>query len=646
MRPKSRTSIRVLDVVFLSTLLLLLLAAAATAYSLQRHLASARSALDRLEPTLAGNSGDFVRLLQDPEQMSDLRLTLAALDADLGQVDRLAGPLLPLCPHLGWLPRIGGDLAAAPQLLTMARQATKAAESLFDASVPIAEYLRQAQAGVGHLGPALAQGLVEAQPQVEGARTALARATEARALLKVSQLSPRLQEMVERFDRYGPALDRGLTALAILPALLGADGPRSYLILAQNNQELRATGGFISGVGLVTLEAGAIVDLRFQDSYTVDDLSKPHPAPPDALRRTMGAGLLLLRDANWWPDFPTSAQAVTRLYQQDQGQRVDGVVAVDLNALQLLLQALGPIQVPGYDELVSSDDLESMIMSFWEAPRLTAPGKDSADWWLHRKDFAADLMSALLTHLSERATLDDLADLARVVGQALRERHLLISVQDSQAERVFHEMAWDGALRPADGDYLMVVDSNVGFNKANPNVEQTVDLQVELGTGQDALSRLTLSYRHRVQRPTPACVHESYYGDSYADLTQRCYWDYLRVYLPAGSELVEVLGADEPAQVYQESGHTVVATSFLLETGGARQIQIRYRPALPPGPGRYRLLVQKQPGTGPLPLRVSIAPAAGASPTLTSPAKMVWLDGRAVWQGDLAQDRAFELDWK
>jgi hypothetical protein len=646
MKRKKRPSIRLLDVVFLLTLLLALLAAAATASSLRRHLASAQSALSQLEGGLTGSSSEVIRLLQDPQQVSDLRLTLATLDADLGHVDRLAGPFLPLCAYLGWLPRIGGDLEAAPQLLTMARQTTQAAESLVDASIPVAEHLRQAEGGVAHLGPELVQGLVEAQPQAENARMALRRATEARALVDVGQLSPKIREMVERFDRYGPALDSGLTALAILPGLLGADGPRAYLILAQNNHELRATGGFISGVGLVRVEAGEIVDLRFQDSYTVDDLTKPHPPPPDPLRRVMGAGMLLLRDANWWPDFPTSAQAVTGLYQQDQGQQVDGVVAVDLNALQFLLQVLGPVQVPGYDEPVSSANLETMIMSFWEAPRLTAPGKDSADWWLHRKDFAADLMSAILTHLLDQATLDDVADLARVAGKALRERHLLISVQDPQAARVFHEMAWDGALRPVDGDYLLVVDSNVGFNKANPNVEQTVDLQIELGAGQEALSRLTLTYRHRIQRPTPACTHESYYGTSYADLMERCYWDYLRIYLPAGSELIEVLGADEPAQVYQESGRTVIATSFLLETGGARQIQIRYRPALPLGPGRYALLIQKQPGTGPLPLRVSIAPATGVRPTLASPEEMVWLDGRAIWQGDLAQDRGFELEWK
>ena len=75
----------------------------------------------------------------------------------------------------------------------------------------------------------------------------------------------------------------------------------------------------------------------------------------------MGAGILMLRDANWWPDFPTSARAVNGLYEQDTGRKVDGVVAIDLYTLELLLRALGPVQVPGYDGTISSSNLETMI---------------------------------------------------------------------------------------------------------------------------------------------------------------------------------------------------------------------------------------------------------------------------------------------
>jgi hypothetical protein len=334
------------------------------------------------------------------------------------------------------------------------------------------------------------------------------------------------------------------------------------------------------------------------------------------------------------------------LYHQDVGEQVDGVLAVDLTALRLLLQALGPIQVPGYDDPVTNDNLESMIMSFWEAPRLTAPGRETTDWWLHRKDLAGDLMAVLLPTLVEQHRPDALDKLAGVIAKALMERHLLIYVNNPHAQAISRRMGWDAALRPVDGDYLMIVDSNVGFNKVNPNIEQRIDYQIELDETGTATSQLTLTYRHRIQHPTEACVHESHYGEGYADLMERCYWDHLRIYLPAGSELLEALGVDEPPTVYEESGKMVIATSFLLATGQERQIRLVYRPALAMWTGRYALLVQKQPGTGALPLRVGISSPDGARPTTASPDGMVWLDGRVVWQGGLAQDREIRLSWE
>ena len=114
--------------------------------------------------------------------------------------------------------------------------------------------------------------------------------------------------------------------------MLGANGPRTYLILAQNNHELRGTGGFISTIGFVRLEGGRITELNLVDSYAVDNFEQPHPQPPPALSERMGAQLLLLRDSNWSPDFPTTAQVARALYEQDKGLATDGAIALDLEA--------------------------------------------------------------------------------------------------------------------------------------------------------------------------------------------------------------------------------------------------------------------------------------------------------------------------
>ena len=409
---------------------------------------------------------------------------------------------------------------------------------------------------------------------------------------------------------------------------------------------LAVPGSIISGVGLIQIDHGIVSSLGFEDSYAVDNLDQPHPPAPDALRRQMGADLLMLRDGNWWPDFPTSANAIANLYHKDRDLTVDGVIALDLFALQYLLDALGPIQVPNYEQAVSGGNLESMIMTYWQAPSQTAPGKESTEWWEHRKDFAADLTASLLVHLTDDASADQLIKAAWSLNRAIRERHLQLYVNSKPAQDLVQSIGIGGALRQDNGDYVMIVDSNVGFNKVNPNIEQTIDHEIALDKTGAATARLRLSYQHRIRRPTPACVHESYYGDSYEELMQRCYWDYVRVYLPAGSEVLEVLGADEPAQVYSENGKTVVATSFLVENGQGRQIQIVYRPKLSGEAGGYDLMLQKQAGTDAVPVRVSITLPKGTQIRSAAPEGIMRTGDTIVWQGDLAKDREIRLQWK
>ena len=109
---------------------------------------------------------------------------------------------------------------------------------------------------------------------------------------------------------------------------------------------------------------------------------------------------------------------------------------------------------------------------------------------------------------------------------------------------------------------------------------------------------------------------------------------------------MKVQGADGAVQVYEESGRTVIATSFLLETGQARQIQIIYRPNLASAGSPYALLVQKQPGAGAVPLRVRVDLADIAGPTAASPPGGAWIDGVAVWQSWLSSDQEFSVAWE
>ena len=438
-------------------------------------------------------------------------------------------------------------------------------------------------------------------------------------------LHPRLAEQLPRLDRLLPLARTGLQAAQVAPALLGADGPRTYLILAQNNHELRGTGGFISAVGMIRVERGRITDLQLGDSYAVDDLSQPHPAPPAALAAQMGIDLLLLRDSNWSPDFPESAQVARALYQQDRGIASDGAVALDLEAVRLLVQALGPLQAPGVDEPITGDNVVTWMKRAWGAPRDstgTVQEAQTSDWWVKRKNFMGDLAAAAMAKLDGGGELNITA-LGRAALTMLDGRHLQVAVDDPALAKTLAEQGWDGGLRPPkESDFLAVVDSNVGFNKANAAVVEAIAYRVEPANG-GLEATVTLTYTHTAPAGAePICDHTSRYGDSYDELINRCYWDYLRVYAPGGSELLAADGLNQPAAEQGERGTTVFTGSFALRPGDQRVVTLRYRlPAdLPAAP--YRLFVRKQAGTLAPPLTVDV--------------------GTCHWATDLAQDRGFE----
>ncbi len=107
----------------------------------------------------------------------------------------------------------------------------------------------------------------------------------------------------------------GLGGAEIMPEMFGQAGPRTYLILLENSDELRPTGGFISAVGHVQVSQGQLISMTAEDSYAIDDFTKVYPDPPQPLLDYMGSEQWVFRDANWSPDFPTTALEAIQLYQ-------------------------------------------------------------------------------------------------------------------------------------------------------------------------------------------------------------------------------------------------------------------------------------------------------------------------------------------
>ncbi len=163
--------------------------------------------------------------------------------------------------------------------------------------------------------------------------------TEALAILKNSLIT--VQKMRAEGD-LPRSVDNKITSLEPVllplentidsfPALLGFEGKREYVVLFQNNMELRPGGGFIGSYGLVKLDKGRVTDFTVHDVYDADGKLSTHIDPPYGLQRYMGAKHWFLRDSNFAIDFPQDAKQAETFLQLETGENVDGVIAIDTN---------------------------------------------------------------------------------------------------------------------------------------------------------------------------------------------------------------------------------------------------------------------------------------------------------------------------
>jgi len=609
--------------ILLGALALLLIFGAYKSVRVLGLVRSLQGRLDQLQAFTATEADWSLRRVE--ESLRGTHADLRALRSEIAWV-------LPVTRRLGWVPGVGGDLQAAPALLDTALHVTQAGVLALDSLEPIIA-MTEGQNSTDAPLVVVLDTLSSARPALEAAKNELILAAYHRADIDDSALSRRTANLLDRLDRYLPLMRTAFDGALVLPDLLGATRQRTYLVLAQNNDEMRATGGFISAVGILTLNQGEIGDIVFQDSYLVDDFTYPYPDSPPPFLRYIGVDQWVFRDANWSPDWPTAAQKAIELYRGEPDPQVDGLIAVDQHALQVIVAALAPLEIADWPEPVTGENVISLIRMSWSPTEVENWQGFDLEWWKRRKRFIGDLIGAMRTKIETTPDQVDWPALARAALRTLDQRHIQVWLVDSAnpAAALLAERGWDGAIRQTTGDYLMVVDANLGFNKVNAAVRPSLDYRVLVSA--DGTAQATLAVRHtHTGAPADGCNHEPRYGDDYEDLINRCYWDYLRVYAPGGSQLLAATSHPVPAKwlltgqaqsgtaqvLPDEKGKSVFASFFVLPRG--QELETRFVYQLPPGTldqteklGYYRLLIQKQAGAADLPLRVTLTLPPGAA---------------------------------
>lgn len=382
------------------------------------------------------------------------------------------------------------------------------------------------------------------------------------------------QEYVEELYRQVSQI-RQLAIL--LPDLVAVDGQKSYLIILQDNTELRPTGGLISSLIRLDFDKGKLVKVTAEEVDTLDKELKEKVLPPPEIRSDLGRDRWSLGDANFDPDFPTSARRVGWFYQQETGKKVAGVVGMDLATVSSLLKMLGSVEMGDEMGTLDGENLVEKVVTY-----------------SRKQNFMTTLHREVLNRLFFGSP-KNWSKITTWLIQAAKEKHLLVYLSDPTLFRYVASLEWAGIVPKQEGDqggekndFMMISEANMGGNKTNLNLQRSLDFQVSMDQEGRLSRKLAVTYLNRSATA----------GDKYRHR--------LRVYLPSGSKLVKVLwgGKDITDQVSSLSDYGRAVYSMLLELGPKEQksLAIEYQDtkltAFLDNQLKYRLMVVKQPGWG------------------------------------------------
>ncbi len=372
----------------------------------------------------------------------------------------------------------------------------------------------------------------------------------------------------------------------ILPAVLGFDQPKTFLLLFQNNSELRPTGGFIGSFGWVTFQQGRLIEFKTEDVYTADGQLKGHVPPPEPIRKYLNQENWYLRDSNFDPDFAVAASQAEWFLKHEMNLTFDGVFAFDLTSVEGILRAIGGVYLSDYGETITADNLFLKTQAASEIGFF--PGSTQ------KRDFLGSLGRSIFIKLTSSPV--NLSQLVKEVKQSLDHKHILLYFHQEEIQQLIEQTGWAGRLASVAcqqvnclADYLMLVEANLGINKANFLVERKAILNLKL-TDNRLFHELILDYVNE----TPGSVYPS--GP---------YFSYTRVFLPGQAEIKEVMVEKEQLkneeiklESYQDK--KVIGFPFRLPANQTRKVKITYvLPVNQTQPINLQFLVQKQPGIKP-----------------------------------------------
>lgn len=366
----------------------------------------------------------------------------------------------------------------------------------------------------------------------------------------------------------------------------------TFFLMLQNNYELRPGGGFLGQYAILKVKDGEIVSFVFEDANLLDQRIKDagiKVTPPWPLTRYAQIKRWMLRDSNFSPDFPTNAAKAEYFYRLGGGrERLDGVIAINADVLNHVIGIVGPITISGFGTYTAENaaiDLEEDVEKAYLGDDIPAELKQN------RKNVMKLLAAEIVGRIG---SIGDVQKLANLGLEELRDKNVQLYFKDAELQKQVESVHWDGAVTKDWGkDYLMVVDANLGALKTDYYIRRTLEYTVDF-TGETPKATVLYTYDHTAPE---------------GNWRTSDYHTYTRILAPSGSKYIDQSRVKTGGVSSQESaewnkmvfGYKVDALiGTKLPTGISYEL-----PSTITADG-YELLIQKQSGTGTIPVKVTI----------------------------------------
>ncbi len=418
-------------------------------------------------------------------------------------------------------------------------------------------------------------------------------------------------------DQGAGFVDQARPLIKVLPSLLGENEDKRYLVLFQNDKELRPTGGFITAYAIFKLTNGVIKLEKSDDIYVLDDSISGKPkAPAPILKYFPKVTVLNLRDSNLSPDFIESMKTFKTLYNK-AGQRVDvdGIIAIDTYVLTSTIKVLDDQIVVNGQTFTTKNDPRC------DCPQVIYALEDNISRPVNyiktdRKGLLGDMLTALMSKALSSSPKIYWGPLFQTMLTQTNQKHILFDLENADAQKGITALKAAGRIEDFDGDYFHLNEANFSGAKANLFLNQTVEQSYTVKGG--VISKtVTVNYKN---------LHEP--SDCNLERGGLClnaeYRDWFRVYVPKGSKLVSSDGSQVKMTTSEDLGKTVFEGFLTVRPLGRATLTFTYTLPFKVEGSSLPLLIQKQPGTD-------------------APEYTIKVNGRTVQKLPLLTDKEFEL---